>query len=48
VEALLRVGQLVHDFPEIAELDINPFVIYPAGRGGVALDARLILDRPEK
>jgi acetyltransferase len=48
VEALLRVGQLVHDFPEIAELDINPFVIYPAGRGGVALDARLIVDRLEK
>lgn len=45
VEALLRVGQLVHDFPEIAELDINPFVVYPAGRGGVAIDARLILDK---
>ncbi|HJX40382.1 MAG TPA: acetate--CoA ligase family protein, partial [Anaerolineales bacterium] len=48
VEALLRVGQMVHDFPEIAEMDINPFIVYPAGRGGVAIDARLILDRPEK
>jgi acetyltransferase len=48
VEALLRVGQLVHDFPEIAELDINPFIVYPAGRGGVAIDARLILTRPEE
>ncbi len=45
VEALLRVGQLVHDFPEIAELDINPYVVYPEGRGGVAIDARLILDK---
>ena len=48
VEALLRVGQMVLDFPEIAEMDINPFIVYPAGRGGVAIDARLILDRPEK
>jgi acetyltransferase len=48
VEALLRVGQMVQDFPEIAEMDINPFIVYPAGRGGVAIDARLILDRPEK
>ena len=48
VEALLRVGQMVLDFPEVAEMDINPFIVYPAGRGGVAIDARLILDRPEK
>ena len=43
VEALLRVGQLVVDFPEIEELDINPFVVFEAGQGGVALDMRLIL-----
>src|SRR3990172_5674843 len=48
VEGLLRVGQMVHDFPEIAEMDINPFIVYPARGGGVAIDARLILDRPEK
>jgi acyl-CoA synthetase (NDP forming) len=43
VEALLRVGQLVLDFPEIAELDINPFVVYEKGTEGVALDMRLVL-----
>ena len=43
VDALLRIGQLVLDFPEIAELDINPFIVYEDGRGGVALDMRLIL-----
>ncbi len=43
IEALLRIGQLVLDFPEIAELDINPFIVYEEGRGGVALDMRLIL-----
>ncbi|MEA1979326.1 MAG: acetate--CoA ligase family protein [Chloroflexota bacterium] len=43
IEALLRIGQLVLDFPEIAELDINPFIVYEEGHGGVALDMRLIL-----
>ena len=43
IEALLRISQLVLDFPEIAELDINPFIVFEEGRGGVALDMRLIL-----
>ncbi len=43
LEALLRVGQMVTDLPEIAELDINPFVAYEQGRGGVAIDMRLVL-----
>ncbi len=43
VDALLRVGQLVMDFPEIEELDINPFVVYERGQGGAALDMRLVL-----
>ncbi len=47
VDALLRIGQLVLDFPEIAELDINPFIVYEEGRGGVALDMRLILRKTE-
>jgi len=43
IDALLRIGQMVIDFPEIAELDVNPFVVYEQGRGGVALDMRLVL-----
>jgi len=43
VDALLRIGQLVLDFPEISELDINPFVVYETDQGGTALDMRLIL-----
>lgn len=43
VDALLRVGQLVMDFPEIDELDINPFIVYEQGQGGMALDMRLVL-----
>ena len=41
VNALLRVGQLAQDFPGIAELDINPLVVYP--QGAIAIDMRLVL-----
>jgi acetyltransferase len=47
IEALLRIGQLVLDFPEIAELDINPFMLYRDGQGGIAIDMRLILEVKE-
>jgi len=43
VDSLLRISQLVTDFPEIVELDINPLVVFDEGRGAVALDMRLIL-----
>jgi acetyl coenzyme A synthetase (ADP forming)-like protein len=42
-ECILRVSQLVTDFPEILELDINPLVLMPEGNGAVALDARMTL-----
>ena len=41
-ETLVRVSNLIIDFPEIKELDINPLVI--SGDTAIALDARIILD----
>jgi acetyltransferase len=43
VEILMRIGQLVQKFPEIAELDINPLIVYPEGQGSIAIDMRLVL-----
>jgi acetate---CoA ligase (ADP-forming) len=48
IDTLLRISQLVTDFPEIAELDINPLVVYPRGQGAVAIDMRLILSQGEQ
>ncbi|HWO58212.1 MAG TPA: GNAT family N-acetyltransferase [bacterium] len=43
IESLIRLSYLAADYPEIAELDINPLLAGP--QGVVALDARIILDR---
>ncbi|MEJ2758251.1 MAG: acetate--CoA ligase family protein [Anaerolineales bacterium] len=43
VESLLRLSQLLTDFPEIEELDINPLRVLHEGEGCLALDARMIL-----
>jgi acetyl coenzyme A synthetase (ADP forming)-like protein len=43
VEALLRLSQLVVDFPEIVEFDINPLTVFEESRGLVGIDMRLVL-----
>ncbi len=45
VDTLLRIAQLVQDFPEIVELDINPLMVYPKGQGAIAIDMRLVLSK---
>jgi acetyltransferase len=44
IETLLRLSQLLVEFPEIKELDINPLRVFHEGEGCRALDARIILD----
>ena len=45
VDTLLKIGQLVLDFPEILELDINPLIVFPKEQGVMAIDMRLVLDK---
>jgi len=47
VEAILRVCRLVTDFPEIAEMDVNPLFVSSRGRGGLAVDVRIRVAAPE-
>jgi acetyl coenzyme A synthetase (ADP forming)-like protein len=42
-EALLRLSQLVTDFPEIEEMDINPLIVLPSGEGARVVDARILI-----
>ena len=43
IDTLLRISQLVTDFPEIVEMDINPLMVFEAGKGVLGIDARLAL-----
>ena len=45
-EILVRLSQLLIDFPEIVELDINPLLSH--AQGALALDARVVVERAEK
>ena len=43
-ECLLRISQLVGDFPAITELDINPLIISEKNGEGIAVDGRIKVD----
>ncbi|MBU0638872.1 MAG: acetate--CoA ligase family protein [Planctomycetes bacterium] len=43
-DALRRLSQLAHDFPRIAELDINPLIVHPVGQGCHVADIRIRLN----
>jgi len=43
VDALIRLGQLAIDYPQIQELDINPLFVLDEGQGSVIGDARMLL-----
>lgn len=43
-EVLIRLAQLAWDFPELAEIEINPLRVFPDGQGIAAVDVRTRLD----
>jgi acetyl coenzyme A synthetase (ADP forming)-like protein len=45
-DCILRLSQLVTEHAEIAELDINPLIVYPRGSGCVVADSRILLKNP--
>ena len=45
IDTLLRIGQLVTDFPEILEIDINPLTVSAKNQGAIAIDMRLVLEK---
>jgi len=44
-EALQRLSQLATEFPQIKEVDINPYVVGPKGSAAIAVDARMTLEK---
>src|SRR5471032_2974226 len=41
-QLIVRVSQLVSDFPEISEMDLNP--VFTTAKGAVAADVRIVMD----
>jgi acetyl coenzyme A synthetase (ADP forming)-like protein len=44
-EGLQRLSQLVTEFPQIKEMDINPYVVGVPGTTAIAVDARISLEK---
>ena len=44
-DIILRISQLVIDFPEINEFEINPLMVFDEGEGALAVDMRLMLKK---
>jgi len=42
-QSLTRLSQLVTEFPEIDEMDINPLIVLPSGSGAKVVDARILI-----
>jgi acetyltransferase len=42
-QGLQRLSQLATEFPQIQEVDINPYVVGPRGTMPIAVDARMSL-----
>ena len=43
-EGLQRLSQLVTEFPQIQEMDINPYIVGPPGTMPIAVDARMSVE----
>jgi acetate---CoA ligase (ADP-forming) len=43
-EGIQRLSQLVTEFPQIQELDINPYLVGPSGTIPIAVDARMSVE----
>ncbi len=44
IDCIGRLSQLLMDFPNIKELDINPLLVLPKGKGVRVLDARIVVE----
>jgi acetyl coenzyme A synthetase (ADP forming)-like protein len=43
VDVMVRVGALLLACQDIADIEVNPLIVYEHGQGGIAVDARVLL-----
>jgi acetate---CoA ligase (ADP-forming) len=47
-DTIFRVGYIVQKCPDITDIEINPLVVYAQGEGARAVDARILLSKPQE
>ncbi len=45
IDTLIRLARLTYDYPEIEEIEINPLLALPQGKGVVAVDVRAKINK---
>jgi len=45
VDTILKLGALIEECPSIADVEINPLVVYEQGKGVQAVDARILITK---
>jgi acyl-CoA synthetase (NDP forming) len=48
VEVIMKISKMIQENPEITELDCNPTFLYDKGKGVLVVDARILIDDPNK
>lgn len=46
VETLLRLSKIIEENPDIEEIDVNPYILYPDGGQGYGVDALIAFEEP--
>jgi acetyltransferase len=47
IETIIRIGYIIINCKEISDIEINPLMVYEQGRGAMAVDARILLEKGE-
>ena len=48
VEIIMRVGAILQKCQDISDIELNPLVVYSQGEGVRAVDARILLSKPQE
>ncbi|MEM1623010.1 MAG: acetate--CoA ligase family protein [Sulfolobales archaeon] len=45
IDLIIKVGRIMDEVPEVTDIDLNPVMVFPEGRGAKIADARILVKR---